>query len=392
MIAVKRRLIARPLFWILLLAFLLFTTGALLAQIQSRSGESLGIDEILPDLAFFAAEKLNVTAKSTDDIFAAGRDVTIDGAQADHMIVAGGDVIITSAAFRDLILAGGDVDLISGSATDDVVAAGGDLTIRSDFKIGGSAVLAGRDVTIDTPIGAELRAAAARLRLNADVKGDAYLAGDDVVVGPGVHIGGDLRHRARKIEISPSAVVDGEIIALEPAAPVDIEEIGVKAAAALAVFVLAFLIGAAILMVVIPLALPGLMNNAAAMIRAKPFTALGIGVLVVIATPAVIAFLFMTVLGLPLALMIAVLYAAAAPVAFAAVIYFIGMEGRRVIAKGASGDPGAGARLIWSAVAAGLFLLIVLIPFLGGVVCFIGYLFGMGAVMTQGGKALSRKA
>lgn len=348
--------------------------------------------EAFPDMTFFSAGDLTVNAKSTDDIFAAGGDVTLAEAQADHMIVAGGEIIITDVAFHDLIVAGGDIDFISGTVTDDVVGAGGDLRLNREFKINGSAMLTGGDVTIDTPIGGELRAAAGRLRLNANVAGNAHLVGEDVSIGPNVSIGGDLRHRAKEFSIDPSAVVAGEIIELEAATPPDVERWGVKAAAAAAVFAVAFLVGMAILVIVIALVLPGLMNSASQMIRTKPLSTLGIGFLVIAAAPVVIAFLFATVLGIPLALLIGVIYLAAAPLAIAAFIYYVGMLARRMISKNNGEAPSPITRIIWSALAAILLVIIGLVPILGGFFWLVAYTIGMGAVMTRGGKALAAQS
>ena len=381
----------RLLILLAVLAALLFATGSLRAQIEAQSGDIVDAVEAFPDMAFFAAGDLTVNAKSTDDIFAAGGDVTVNEAKADHMIVAGGDVLVTNVDFQDLIIAGGDINLVSGTILDDVVAAGGELSLSSEFKVGGSAVLTGGDVAINTPIGGELRAAGGRLRLNADVAGDAHLVGEEVTVGAGVKIGGDLRHRARKITIDPSAVVEGEIIELEPAAPPDIERWGVKAAAAAAVFAIAFSVGMAILVVVIALVLPGLMNSAATMIRSKPFTTLGIGFLVTAAAPIVIAVLFATILGIPLALLIGALYLAAAPLAVAAFVYYVGMLTRRRFSKSKTDSPSGFSRIAWSALAAFLLVLLGLVPIAGGFFWLVAYTIGMGAVMTRGGKALANQ-
>lgn len=380
------------LLFLVLLAALLFATGALLAQIETRSGDRVTAGDVIPDMGFFAAGELTVTAKSEDDLFAAGGDVSIDGAEADHMIAAGGDVTVAEAAFDDLIIAGGDVTLISGAVTDDLVAAAGDLNVRSEFRIGGSAVISGGDVTLEASVPRELRAAGRRVRLDANVGGDAHVTGDDVVIGPNVRIGGDLRHRAQTIEIDPGAVIEGEVVALEPVAGPDFEKWGVRAVAAAALFALAFLVGIGVLVVAIAAALPALMNSAAAMIREKPLSTLGIGFLVAAAAPIVIAFLFATIFGIPLALLIALFYAAAAPLAIAAFAYFIGMTGRRMIAGNQSEAPGLFARVIWSAFSVGVLVILGLIPFLGQLVWLLAYVFGVGAVMTRGGKALALKA
>lgn len=388
---ITHRLANRTVFFVVLIAILLFAAGALMAQIETRTGDHVDASEAFPDMAFFAGANLNVTAKSTDDLFAAGADITISEAQADHMITAGGDIVISDVAFHDLIAAGGDINFVSGVVTDDLVAAGGDLSVQSGFNIGGSAVLSGGDVDIEAPIGAELRAAGGRLRLNAGVEGDAHLVGGDITLGPAAKIGGDLRYRAKSIDISPDAVISGEVIELESPTPPDFEKWGVAAAAAITMFALAFLIGMAILVVVISMALPSLMNSTAAMIARKPLSTLGIGFLIVAAAPPIIAVLLATIFGAPLALLIIVIYLAAAPLAIAAFAYFMGMGGRSLMTSNA-GDPGMVARLIWSALAVGVLVIIGLIPFLGLLAWLVAYVFGMGAVMIRGGRALALNA
>ncbi len=388
----NRHFVSRLLLFILLIAILLFATGALLAQIRTESDDMMDVADVLPDMAFLAAGDLTVSAKSTDDIFAAGGDISIDGAQADHMLAVGGDIIVTNVAFHDLFAAGGNISFLSGAVIDDVVAAGGDIDIKPELSIGGSLVITGGDVKIGAPVGGELRAAAGRLRLNGSVKGDAYLVGDQVSIGPNVRIDGDLRYRSPNFVMDPSAVVSGDIVELEPAPSPDMERWGVKAATALTVFALAFLVGMAVLIIVIAMALPSLMNSTAAMIREKPLSTLGIGFLIVFAAPMIIALLFASVFGAPLALLIAVIFLAAAPLAIAAFAYYVGMLGRKMIFTNAGDTPGITARAGWSLLATVALVFVGLIPVAGGFVWIVAYVLGIGAVMTRGGKALALKA
>lgn len=386
---IHKRTLTRILFFTVLLGVLLFTAGVLRAQISTRSGDLVDAGETLADMAFFSAGDLNVSARSTDDIFAAGGDVSLNGAQADHMIAAGGDVIITDVAFQDLVVAGGDINFVSGVVADDVVAAGGDLKIDRNFIIRGSAMLGGGEISIDAPIGDELRAAGGRLRVRADVGGNARLVGDEIMVGPDVTIGGDLHYRAKQFTLDPSALVEGDIIELEKADAPDFEGWGMKAVAAIAVFAIAFLVGMAILVVITALVLPGLMQSASQMIRTRPLSALGLGFLILAAAPVVIALLFASVIGIPLALLVIAIYLAAAPVAIAAFSYFAGMAARRAISKSETAQPGPLSRVGWSGLAAIVLLIIALIPIAGGFILLVAYTIGMGAVMTQGGKALA---
>ena len=390
----NRFIAVKTAFVIFLIIVLLFATGSLLAQMTAKSGEDLNVGDVLPDMAFFAAGDLTVGAKSTDDMFAAGGDVALRGAEADHMIVAGGDVTIDVVSFHDLIAAGGDVDVNRATITDDVVIAAGDVSIGPDAVIGGSVMATGGDVDIEAPIGGELRAAGARVYLASTVEGDAHLVGDKIILSPTVRIGGDLRYRTDNIEIPPSVEIVGETIKLEPVAEPDVEKWGYKAAAAAAVFALAFAVGVCILVLVVVLALPSLMNSADEMIRKRPFSTLGVGFLIVVAAPVAIAVLFATVVGAPLALLIGAILLAAAPVSIAAFIYFAGMSGRRLSARDANAlaEPGATARLIWSALAAFALFAVGLIPAIGGLVWVVAYTIGIGAVMVRGGRALAFRA
>ncbi len=389
--AMAKRLRNHVLFALFLVIILLFTTATLLAQIEARSGRTVDAAGVYADLAFFAGRDVTLDAKSTDDIIAAGGDVSMNAVEADDLIAAGGDVAFDGVRAADLMAAAMNLNFISGEVGDDVIAAGGDINIREDFKIGGSVVLAGGEVRIDAPIPGELRATGARIRLDANVDGDVHLVSEETMIGPNVEIGGDLRHRVRRLTIDPGAVIAGDVIELEPADPPDFEKWGARVAGAAALFAVAFLVGAALLVVLIAVFLPGLMNSAAAMIAGKPFVTLGVGFLILVAAPAAITLLFASILGIPLAMVIAAVYVAAAPLAIAAFVYFVGIQARALVGQSAE-SPTAGARAIWSALASGAFVVVGLVPIIGGVVWLFAYVFGLGAVITRGGKALARHA
>lgn len=387
--SIHKRLTLYLAFFVALMAGLLFFTSSLSAQIETRANDELMVTGAYSNMAFFAASDLTISATSSDAIFAAGGDVSLYGTQADHMNVAGGNININDVTFEDLTLAGGTVNAISGTVADDAIIAGGNVDIHKDFKIGDSMVITGGDVTLNAPVGGELRAAAIRLRLNASVDGDAHLTGNTITIGPDVRIEGDLRHRAQTIAIDPSVIVTGRIIALPPLEQPDTEGWAKGAAG----FGIALLLGGALLAAVIALLLPGLMNGANHMIRERALSTLGIGFLIMVVAPVVIALFFVTIIGIPLALVTGLLYFAAAPLAIAASLYFIGMFARRRLQRRAEeDDPGRWARMGWTALAALLFSLLGLIPLLGSLLWLLAYVFGIGAVLTQARSALAQGA
>lgn len=384
--AISRRLLRMTLF----AAFLSFPLSSA-AQIIASSGDELAAQEVARDMAFFAAGDLTVTTKSSDDIYAAGGDVLVERAQGDHLVIVGGDVSLSEAAFEDVIAAGGDLNFVSGRIADDLVAAGGDVNLQREFEIEGSAVVVGGDVAVASPIGGELRVTAQSLRLDAEIDGDMRFSGGQIFIEAGSRLKGDLHYRADKLTIAPDALIEGDVHKLPSPEGRGLGRWAAGAATTAALFAFALLVGMGVLIIVIAISLPALMNSAAQMMREKPLATLGVGFLAVFAAPLVIAALAASIFGIPLALLISVIFLAATPVALAAAAYFVGLSARRAFVRKREA-PHAFSRAGWTALSALLLVILALIPMFGGLIWFGAYVFGMGAVMTRGGKALAMRA
>jgi cytoskeletal protein CcmA (bactofilin family) len=389
---IQRKFIWRTFTFIGLVFLFLLATSQVASQIVTQADEKIDANGTLIDMSFFAGDEVKVAVNSSDDVFVAGGKVTANATQADHLIMAGGELILTGINVHDAYIAGGEVEARDGAIEDDLVAAGGQIILSSEFSIGGSAVVTGGDVKIETPIGGDLRVAAGDIYLNSQVTGDVQLMGDDVELGPDAKIGGDLKYRAKELNVSPSAVITGSTTELAPHEHADFERWGRNGAAMAAVSGLAFLLGIAVLVIAIAGGLPALMNSSTRMIREKPLQTLGIGFLITVVGPACLFFLFASVIGIPLALLIGLIFLAVAPIAIAATTYFVGMEGRRRLAKKQDSLPSLADRLLWSLGAFAGLIVLGAIPFIGGVLWIIVFVFGVGAVMAQGGKALAYAA
>ena len=343
-------------------------------------------------MSFFSAQDINLKVNSVDDVFAAGGTIKIDATTADHLVVAGGEISIKNVTIQDLFAAGGELNLASGTIADDIVVAGGDVIVRPAFMIGGSAVVAGGDARIEAPVSVDLRVSAGSVYVNSAVGGDARLSGDTVTLGPQTRIAGDLLYQTDNLVIQPGAVVLGKQMVLPPQDHSAFESWGRSAGELFAILTLAVVLGFAILVMAIAVAVPSLMRSSAELIRAKPLRSLGIGVLIAIAVPIAIAFLFATVIGAPLGLLLGAICLAITPVALAATAYLIGMEARRKLSKEISPSTSLAGRLLWPALGAAVILILGMIPFLGLLVWLFAMLIGLGAVVSRGGKALATNA
>lgn len=370
----------------------MFLTTRVASQITTQTGEIINAQASFVDMAFFSGDQIRITANSEDDIFAAGGNIKIGETTADHLFLAGSEITIEDINVADIIAAGGDLNLRSGLVNDDVLAAGGTVTLHPKFQIAGSAVVSGGEVIINSPIRKELRVAASRIVLNSAVDGNVKLMGDQIELGPKARLGANLQYRGENIQISPSAVITGTKSILPAEEHDEFERWGKGSAAFFAGFVIAAILGITLLMVVITMVLPGLMNKASLLIKQKPLLSLGVGFLATFIIPFTLFLLFATIIGAPLAMLIAAMLFAFTPVGVAASAYFVGMQGRQMIKKPADDapPPAMGARLIWSAIAIVLFLLLGMIPIAGGLIWLLILMFGMGAILVQGGLALAR--
>lgn len=373
----------------LIIILILFAATRGESQTPGESGETAETGIVVPDMTFFSAEDVTVRVNSTDDVFAAGGTVRVDQTSADHLVLAGGDISVADVSIQDLFAAGGTIKLVSGGASDDIVAAGGEIDVGPDFTIGSSAVLTGGEVRIETPVPADLRVGAGDAYINSQVGGDARLSGELVTLGPKARIAGDLFYRTGNLVLEPGAVVTGRQLPMPETDRSAMEAWGQGAGRLFAMFALSVLVGFTVLVMVIAVAVPALMRSASDMIRQRPLQSLGIGALIAVGAPFLIVLLFASVVGTPLAMLVAAICIALTPVALAATAYFAGMEARR-IATGQKEPPvGILARLLWPALGAAIILILGLIPLAGLLVWILALLFGLGAIATRGGKALA---
>lgn len=357
------------------LAALFLSLTANAQAFEVRNGEKVAVYGDMRDMLFAAGEDVDIMVEADDDVFAAGEDVDVTQTTAPHLFLAGRTVTVDSIYVTDLIAAGEDFQLLGGQVTDDVILAGRQITLGPRARIDGSTILAGQDINLEAPMGQSMRAVGRSITLNATVGGSAYLDADTVIIGPNARIVGDLVHRARNIEISPSARIGGEVTALEPRPRPEFESI----LAAIGLASLALMAGMVLMAAVAALMLPKLMSDTARAIHGKPLLSLGVGALVAIVAPIVVGLLALTVIGLPLAFLILAILVAVWPLALIASAYALGAYGRTRLRK-RDAPPVHWERAVWTGGAMLVLMVIGLIPFIGWLIWVAAYLTGLGAI------------
>jgi hypothetical protein len=369
--------------------------GALLAAgpagaVQTLHGDTVEATGPQSDVAFLSGHSVHVSSTSSDDVYAAGETIRFDKAAADHAFAAGQTIHVQDTDARALIFAGRTLDFDTGQARSDVVAFGQDVSFQSGFKIGGTAVLMGRNIDLQAPVGRDVIAAGQDVRIDSAVAGNVRAEGGRVVIGPNARIGGDLSYRADSIDISPQAVITGKRTIL----PARAHEHGWKGRAPTMEHRLRHDLWGAAAFTILALALaalfPGLMNRAGGMVARNPLIAGAIGIAALAAGPVVAVILLITLLGAPLAATLLAILFAVVFLGLGGAASGLGLFARRLTRGSAATEaPKMGPLLGWTLLGSLVLCALGAIPYVGGWIWMLACFVGLGAVVVKGREALA---
>jgi len=246
---IKRSLITLGL--LLLVSVLL--AGALLAA-EFVTGDVIVIDQDVEDDLYVAGDTITVNATIHGDLIAAGGEITINGTVEGDFMAAGGRLHINGTVSDDVRFAGSDLLLGSdGQVGDDLFAAGFGFAAESGSSIGGDLIVVGYQSLLGGEITGDVRAALAGLEISGHVMGDvtaevsepdpqfeqwsafmrmnpyvpAKMTGPGLRIAKGAQIDGELTYTSPvQVEI-PSEVVGGAIVYQTPV-PEEVEGITVE--------------------------------------------------------------------------------------------------------------------------------------------------------------------
>jgi len=319
----------------------------------------------------------------------------------------------------------GDTVEIAGSVKSDVIVAGGNVIVSG--AVGGDVIAAGGNIRITGPVGGNVRVVGGNVEIYGTVARNVMVGSGTLVIGESAKISGQITAGSGTMEIrglvqggilagSGAVILSGEIqgpinLYLDKSGSLDIRETtktgssfnyyGVKQAQVASGAQLAeapqfhefvtkpakpvwwwrFLISlfsALVLGMVLTSLIPGKLQEVITEALSNPWRSLGWGALWAFIVPIMVIVLMVTIIGLPLALVLAA-------------IYFIGLILAPIVAgaslgwfiKSKSGEGWLTKQRLLVVVLVGIFIyrLIVFIPFIGGLVGLVGALWAWGAIL-----------
>ena len=231
-------------------------------------------------LEMLSGDHVSVDSPIDDDVFVAGGDVNIN-APVTSVVIAGGDVNINAPVSGDVFVAGGQIS-INSDVGGKIVAAGGDIDLRGDAR---NAVIAGGNISIHP---------------TTVINKDAVIAGGNVL-NAGTIVG-NLTVRAEEFQNTGSA---GSVDFKKSEGLQGLEELMIKLTNILYILIT---VGFLILGIVVLKLFPSQFLMVEAEVRNAPVKNTVVGFALIIVSVILISLLAVTFIGLPVALILGMLF------------------------------------------------------------------------------------
>lgn len=358
------------LFKILIILFIfVIIFPSITSASEFRSGDRLVItkDEVINDDIYFAGSSVIVEGTINGDLVAAGGEIKVTGTINGGIIAAGGSILVNGNVTDDIRAAGGEVR-IGGDVGDNVLAFTGQFVLEKNARIARDLTLGAGNAVIDGTVNGNINGGVTDLEIRGATKGNVTLEIDNnIKIFPGATIGGNLEYTApHQGEIS--GIVSGKTTYKET--PIKQEDLKSKIEGEIIGYLWLLLIGIVSLMLA-----PGLTQKNSDAVPVKPLKNLLWGLLFLIITPIVVVLLLITIIGIPLSLILFIVYIISLYISRIYVGYWVGQYVLKKLKKETR------FRVLTMALGLLIVLIGVNLPIIGIFIHLVILLLGLGAII-----------
>lgn len=311
----------RKIFLVLISLFLItpiFAFPVFAKEDYSGKTTTLPANQTITGDYFAASDNVILSGIVEGDAYIAGGTLTVDGTVHNDLMAAGGNLLITGSIDQDVRIAGGNITFSGAKIGGNITVLGGQILIDSATAIGGSVVSAGGNVQILAPVTSEISVAGGNVIIGNFVGGDTKAAVGELSLTNSAAINGNLTYWSENdANISESASVSGIVTReLPPNYNFDGKEVvdGRVVAKGLAGAFFLFKLIDTIMLLVVGLIFitlfPAYSDKIVKHIKTRFGMSLLLGLAAVILIPVLALILMVTFFGIPLGILLIVLYAA----------------------------------------------------------------------------------
>lgn len=351
-----------------------------------------GFARLTPVAAFEMRQGNDVTvAKDTlvkGSLVATGNLVTIDGTINGDLYCAGQTIVVRGTVSGDILCAGQTLD-VSGTVGGNIRSMGQLLNIGGVVKR--NVAVAGQTITLmpGAVISGEMLAAGQTINLNSTVVGDVNAAAQSILLGEKARVTGDFTYTSPlAMTEATGAAVTGKVSHIVPKKeemkPITNTKWMPKAkpwpANAVAPILLYLVVG-----VIIVLVAREKVIRITTQMSERPWYDGLIGLLTFIIAPIVIVMVAITLIGIPLAIVLGVVYAI---MIISARVYVSVLVGNKLLALVGKTKSAVLLQVIIGVIVVEL---VVKIPVLGALLSGLATLWGLGGIVANWGKRKAAK-
>lgn len=295
---------------ILGVAVMLFALGSVPVYALVKSDDTIVVrkGEVINDDFFAGGSEVTIEGTINGDVYVGAQRLNIRGT-VNGDVIAGAQSIEVTGTIRDDLRAGGNtISLVGATIGDSVTIGGNELSIDGDSEIGGGLLFGGQMLSLSGSVGRGIMGGADTTRLDGSVGKTVRVAARMVTIDEGAIIKGDLEYQSEEDAVI-NGQVQGEIIRHEG------DGINLNAEAFLKRFAIGFAVWAfvstAIVGGVMLLLMPRVFRKGHDALLARLWPTVGWGALALLATIPAVILLFVSIFGIPLGILVLLLWGVA---------------------------------------------------------------------------------
>ncbi len=267
--------------------------------------EFLDKEQTVNGPGFFTGKLVKVDGNVEGTTFACGQEVRINGTINGDLFVAAQTISIKGKINGNIYAAGQNLR-IGTQSTGDVFAAGQTIDIAKESVIGRDLFASGQRISLDGTVKRDFRSESSEVVISGSINRNAELGAVNISLLDGALISGNLSYKsANQAEFAPEAKVRG----LTDWQHIKTSPNPEKSTPASSFFNILLSIASALLIwYLVKIWRPELWAGIARPIAEQPLKTIGIGVLAFLLTPPLIILLMITVIGLPLGIILGLMY------------------------------------------------------------------------------------
>jgi hypothetical protein len=334
---------------------------------------------------YMAGADVKIESAIDGDLYAVAGRVLVEQPISGDAVLVGGSIDLTSAIGDDVRAAGGVVS-VAGSIAGEVLIAGGSIAFGRNTEVLGRVWLAGGDIAVAGRLYSGLTTYGRNIVILGEVHGPVELSGEQIEILGSARILGDVTYSSRhEIRIDPQARISGSVTRTPGTFQFPHPKVHIPGLPTLRPLLLLGLLAAGALLLAL---FPRFTAHALQTLGASPLNSIGLGTAIFFSLPPVILLLTITIIGIPIALVLAAFYGAALLIGYLVTALFVG--DRLLHAVRPRSAAGFGWRMGSLAVALVLLWLAYILPYVGALIVLIALFAGLGAMVLQAFSSYAR--